>query len=303
MESTSNRTEPPNPLAGYQEQVGQLRLSPYMNFPAHVHLETFAKCNAHCVFCPSDKLERSGARMPIQLIEKIVADLDAIPKELPFQLSPFKVNEPFLDTRLFAVLELCNRKLPNAEITLTTNATPLTEDKLERLISVRNIGYLWISLNERVPEVYERVMGIPFARTIERLASIHTAKMNRRLPFRVVLSRVGDGTVEDLMFVRWVREIFPGFEVSVFRRGSWLGQVDTATEGVPDVGCARWFELSITATGAVAHCCMDGMARHVIGNVTTTDALEIYNSQPYRSLRERALSRRSVAPCNTCSFL
>ncbi|HUA32598.1 MAG TPA: radical SAM protein [Candidatus Binataceae bacterium] len=283
--------------------MAKLRGSRYLDFPAHVHLETFARCNAHCSFCPSDKLERRGTRMSSELIEKIVGDLAAIPGELPFQLSPFKVNEPFLDTRLFDILELINRRLPNAEITLTTNGSPLTDEKLARLIRVRNIGYLWISLNERSPEEYERVMGIRFASTIARLAKLHRAKCEGQLPFIVVLSRVGDGSIEDARFVRWAKVTFPLFEVSIFRRGSWLGQVDSAVGLVPDVGCMRWFDLSITATGAVAHCCMDGMARHVIGNVATTHALEIYNSRPYRTLREQVASRRTVAPCNTCSFL
>ncbi len=290
-------------LAAYQAQVARLRGSRYLDFPVHVHLETLARCNAHCSFCPSDKIERRGTRMPSELIEKIVGDLEAIPRDLPFQLSPFKVNEPFLDTRLFDILDLINRRLPNAEITLTTNASPLTEEKLRRLIGIRNIGYLWISLNERTPVEYERLMRIPFARTIERLAKLHAAKLDGRLPFNVVLSRVGDGSIEDARFVGWVRALFPLFEVCVFRRGSWLGQVETAVGLAPDVGCIRWFDLSITSTGAVAHCCMDGMAQHVIGDVANKHALDIYNSRPYRTLREQVTSRRNASPCNTCSFL
>jgi hypothetical protein len=301
--TAQNQSAALDPFANYRAHVEKLRRSAYMDFPAHVHLETLARCNAHCSFCPSDKLERRSARMPLELIQKIVGDLEGIPRDLPFQLSPFKVNEPFLDTRLFEILELINRRLPNAEITLTTNASPVTDEKLERLRGVRNLGYLWISVNEYEPKQYERVMGIPFARTIERLASIHTAKVQGKLSFMVVLSRVGDGTIRDARFAQWVRTNFPGFEVSIFRRGAWLGQVDTKTELVPDVGCMRWFDLSITATGKVAHCCMDGMAAHVIGDVATTNALEIYNRYPYRALREQTQSRRTASPCNTCSFL
>jgi MoaA/NifB/PqqE/SkfB family radical SAM enzyme len=111
-----------------------------MDFPAHVHFETFAKCNAHCVFCPSAKLVRSGTRMPSELIEKFVGDLQAIPVDLPFRISPFKVNEPFLDSRLFDILDPINQALPNAEITLTTKAAALTDAKLAQLATVRNIG-------------------------------------------------------------------------------------------------------------------------------------------------------------------
>ena len=79
-----------------------------MKYPAHVHMETMALCNASCSFCPYPSLERKGATMPTALIEKIIDDLTSIPRSVPFQLSPFKVNEPFLDRRLFYVLDLCN---------------------------------------------------------------------------------------------------------------------------------------------------------------------------------------------------
>ena len=289
------------PFAAYQARIAALRRSPYMDFPAHVHLETFAKCNASCSFCPSEKLERSGARMPDSLIAKILAELTAIP--VRFQLSPFKVNEPFLDVRLFDILELCNRSLPNAGVTLTTNASPLTDAQLKKLAALRNIGSLFISVNERNPEAYERVMGIPFARSVDRLKSIHRVVTEGKLQFPVILSRVGDGSAEDQCFTRWAQENFPRFQSAVFSRGGWLGQVDTTTSYVPAIGCIRWFDLSITATGVVAHCCMDGMALYPIGDANRQHLLEIYNSPAYRSLREHALSRLEAAPCKSCGFL
>ena len=75
-----------------------------MDFPAHVHLETQAVCNADCSFCPSSALRRSGVEMPDALIAKVIDDLTAIPRTLSFQLSLFKVNEPLLDVRLFDIL-------------------------------------------------------------------------------------------------------------------------------------------------------------------------------------------------------
>ena len=69
------------------------------------------------------------------------------------------------------------------------------------------------------------------------------------------------------------------------------------------IGCQRWFDLSITATGQVALCCMDGHAAHPIGDITDTHALDIYNGPGYRALRERGDSRLDLgAPCDTCSF-
>ena len=76
-------------LAQYQDGVAKLRRSPYMQYPAHVHLETMAVCNAACEFCPYPSLERQGTKMSDALIKKVVGDLADIPRNVPFQLSPF----------------------------------------------------------------------------------------------------------------------------------------------------------------------------------------------------------------------
>lgn len=291
-------------LEQYQQRVLELKRSHYMNWPAHVHLETLALCNAACSFCPYPSLARQGEKMPDELIEKIIDDLTDIPRKLPFQLSPFKVNEPFLDKRLFDILHTVNEKLPNAAITLTTNASPLTQETLRRLLQVKNLGYLWISFNDHRPDEYEKVMQLPYRRTIERLDELHARKAMGDIPFRVVLSRVGDGSAMDAEFCRWVATHYPAFETSVFQRGGWIGQVemDTPLE-VPQVGCARWFDISITATGVVAHCCMDGQAAYPIGDTRKQHVLEIYNSPAYRALRENLVTRMEAVPCNKCSFL
>ena len=168
-----------------------MRKSPYLDFPAHVHLETNALCNAACNFCPYPTLERKGVKMPDALIAKIIEDLRDIPSTLPFQLSPFKVNEPFLDTRLFSILAQINERLPNASLTLTTNASALTEKQLARLGRVRNLAYLWISMNDHRAAEYEATMKLPYRRTLERMRMIHAARAQQspRVAHRAVTGR------------------------------------------------------------------------------------------------------------------
>lgn len=291
-------------LMRYHLRVLAQRNSPYLDFPAHVHLETFAQCNAACNFCPYPTLERKGEKMSDALIEKVISDLEDIPRSHKFQLSPFKVNEPFLDTRLFDLLDQFKSRLPNANVTLTSNATPITERTLDRLSEYPDLGYLWISFNDHRKDAYEAVMGLPYERTIERLNLIHRKKAEGSFTVRVVLSRVGDGSSADREFSEWVKANFPLFESSIFARGEWLGQIDSASSASPpNIGCIRWFDLSITATGIVAHCCMDGKAEHPIGDVSKSHLLEIYNHPEYRKLRESALSRLEVDPCRKCNFL
>ena len=293
----------PAHLQSYQMRVEAYRQTPYLDYPAHVHFETLAKCNAACVFCPYPTMERKGTMMPDALIAKVIGDLQDIPSTLSFQLSVFKVSEPFLDVRLFDIIGDINAKLPNATITLTSNASPITEDKLAQLAKIKKCGYLWISFNDHREKEYEATMKLPYKRTIERLNLIHQKRSSGELNIRIVLSRIGDSTSVDQEFVQWVRINYPLFETSIFPRGNWLGQTGAPDLVVPNVGCSRWFDLSITATGTVAHCCMDGKAEYPIGDVNTQHCLDIYNAPHYRQLRESTFTRADAIPCNRCSFL
>lgn len=295
----------PEPLRSYHIRALLMRQSSAIDFPAHVHLETQTLCTGSCIFCPYKSLQRKGTKMEDSLIEKVINELCDIPRLHRFQLSLFKVNEPFLDSRIFDITELCIDKLPNATVTLTTNASVLDEDKLNRLSKISDrLGYLWISLNEHREEEYEKVMGLKFRSVISKVELIHRFKSEGKLKCKVVVSRVSDGTEQDRLFVDWIKQRFPLFGVSLFQRGNWLGQVKIEQVGaVPPVACTRWFDLSIISTGEVAHCCMDGEARYSIGNVKQKHLLEIYDNPDYRRLREQVLDRREVMPCKVCNFL
>jgi MoaA/NifB/PqqE/SkfB family radical SAM enzyme len=283
-----------------------LRASGYLSYPALVHVETQAVCNAACSFCPYPGLERKGVRMPDALIDKIIGDLADIPSSVPFQFAPYKVSDPFVEARLFDILAEVNRRIPHARISLITNGAALTEKKIAALRSVGNVAYLNVSLNYCDAEEYERVMGIPFARTVKRLDALHAAKAAGEFAPPVRVTRVSVDGASDVAFLDWTAQRYPGFEPVVVPRNDWIGEVagPGTASAVPDAPCHRWFDLSITATGRVAMCCMDGEAKYPKGDVRTQHVLEIYN-QPYLlELRTRLVSRRAAqAPCNRCTYV
>ncbi|MEQ9068278.1 MAG: radical SAM protein, partial [Gimesia chilikensis] len=65
--------------AEYDAGVARMRHSHYMDYPRHVHLETQARCNASCNFCPYPDLNRKHTKMSDELIDKILNELTAIP--------------------------------------------------------------------------------------------------------------------------------------------------------------------------------------------------------------------------------
>jgi len=284
-----------------QIELEKLRASRYMDFPAEVTIETQAVCNAKCNFCPYPTMERQGDKMTNELIDKIIDDLRQIPTDLPFSISPFKVSDPFLDKRIFSILEKINLVLPQAKLRLFTNGSPLTEKIIEKIALVKNVTHLWISLNESEPVAYENVMGLPFFKTTEKLDLLHRY-VSAGYPHKVTLSRVVDSSNRDEEFSNFVNTRYPLFECFLIGRSDWTGQVSLdLNKKVPQTACGRWYELSIMASGKVALCCMDGEGKYVIGDVNTHSALEIYNNPEYKKMRQYTFTRLAAAdPCMTC---
>lgn len=268
------------------------RRQEYLDQPAEVSIETFAHCNANCSFCPYPTISRKGERMSDELLYRLVDEMATF--DVPFMVSPFKVNEPLLDGRF---IDFCRAIEAHtiAALRIFTNGAPLTQRRIDEIASLNRVYHLWISLNSHNPQEYEELMGIPFERTAKRLDNLH----EQDFPFNVVLSTVG---FPNEAFRRYCFDRWPNFESTAIQKSSWLGYTEAQNLVVPDSPCARWFELSIMANGVVSLCCMDGEGQFPIGDLRESTLLEVYNSPHYRERRERLLSRLQVDVCNTCTY-
>ncbi|HEY9863067.1 MAG TPA: tetratricopeptide repeat protein, partial [Candidatus Obscuribacterales bacterium] len=152
-------------VENYKNAIENLYEKKYwLDYPLNVSIETFSSCNAACNFCPYPSLDRKGTKMSEDLFKKIIDELSE-PKDyvLP-SINLTRVNEPFLDKRIFEFMSYVNAKLPLTKIKLFTNASLLDEKKLDQLLEIKNFGSLTISFNDHRPVEYEKVMQIPFKR-------------------------------------------------------------------------------------------------------------------------------------------
>jgi hypothetical protein len=209
-----------------------------------------------------------------------------------------------LDTRVIDISFDIERRFPEAEHMFFSNATPLNEKNLLRLSRLRRVAFLNLSVNHHQPEEYQRIMGLPFARTATRLALINEMKSAGGLPFPVYVSKVGDGSSADAEFLEWVRGTYPALSGLVTVRGDWLGAVPTQLGVAPDIGCRQWFQLHLLSNGKHAFCCIDSDGGHGEGDARHQHAIhEIYNHPHHRKLREELPSRRGVSTCAFCPML
>lgn len=274
----------------------------YLDWPYEISIETFAKCNASCTFCPYTTLERIGVKMPDELIDSIIEELKDHPH--PFLISPFKVNEPFLDKRLIPICRKINAELPNAILRLFSNGSALTEKHIDEVATLKRVTHLWISLNEYEAEAYKATMGLDFERTVANLDLLHEKKAAGLFPWDVMISRVRQALIPneaDRAFSKFVQDRWPLFGVHLIKRDSWLGFTEPNDPEVPDAPCSRWFELSVMATGKVSLCCMDGEGAYQIGDIKD-GVFATYNAPHWRERRLKMLSRKGISPCLSCNY-
>jgi len=264
----------------------------YMHQPNEISLETFSYCNASCTFCPYPVLERKGDRMPDELIDRVIGEMSEF--QVPFYFSPFKVNEPLLDTRLESICQRVDAQTI-ASTRIFTNGAALTQRHIDWIGSLSRLQHLWISLNYHDQDEYQRVMGIPFEKTAKRLDNLH----GQGFPYEVVLSTVGfpNEVFRNYCFDRW-----PEFTSVAIQKSEWLGYTDSQVDTVPVTPCSRWFDLSVMSSGVVSLCCMDGEGQFPLGDITRQTLLEVYNSPNWRRRREQMLSRQAYPACEVCTY-
>ncbi len=292
--------------------IEQLRQR-YRHQPREVSIETLALCNAACTFCPYPTLARKGARMPDAVLYDLLTQMEAWQE--PFLISPFKVNEPLLDTRLQDICERIARNIPKAKIRLFTNGQALAARHIDWIGALPQfaVEHVWISLNSTDPDEYGRLMKCSFSIVERNLDALHNQVAAGAFAHPVVLSRVLQGGLgasdsqahtlsdADAGFHRGCLARWPRFHTHLIKRDGWLGYVAPSDTRIPSTACGRWFELSITAEGKAVQCCMDGTGEYLYGDVTQQSLLDIYNSAQYRAFRNRT-TRKGIEPCNQCSY-
>jgi hypothetical protein len=286
----------------YQEQVDGLRLN-CMEYPAFVTIETLTLCNAACGFCPYSTLERKGDKMPTEVFEKIINDLKDIPVSHGFSMHLSRVNEPFLDSRIFDFYQMINEHLPQVQVSFFSNASVLSEDKILKIAEIKNVEFFVISLNDHRKSEYEKTMKISYDKTIKHLDNLYRHHQKETIKFPILISRVGDGTLADREFVAWCEQRYPEFIVSVRPRGDWMGMTQAANFEIPNVGCRQWFQLHFLSDGRESFCCIDAEGKFGSNrNVKFDHVLDIYNAPERVAVRKSLRSRKELDLCANCAM-
>lgn len=271
--------------------------------PLKVAIENTNVCNARCITCAMDIMQRKTGFMDMELFRKIVDDCAA---EGIQHVSLNFFGEAFIDPKIFDRIEYAKSK--GLYVHLQSNASLLTAEKTDRLLTL-GLDEFQISIDGATKETFERVrVRLKWEDVVnnteyflkQRQAGGYTKPT---VCVRMVL--IEDNESErDKFFEMWNDKVQPNGSVHVSNPFNWGGKKQVVSHHkTVRSPCARlWLQLVVLQNGDVALCCNDYDGEVVVGNMREQSVREVWQGEPLRKIREHHLRREfdKVSICANC---
>ena len=288
----------------------RLTRRPVPRFPRNLQIQTQTGCNADCIFCPYGTTADSQpkGKMDWDLFRKIVDETVGYRVR---RISPYLMNEPFVDREIFERIRYINRVNPRAKVILTSNGSLLTEDVVARVVELGDgLHELAISVQGIDREAYEKTMrgGLRFDRTMANVERLLEA-MRRRKATRPALwiTMVDTELIDAKKAVEYWRGrgVNARYTMLENRGGNIAGAEEMAHHRQMDYfsDCTRLFKQAyIKFNGDLVLCCTDYEAKMILGNVREKSLYEVWNGEVATSIRRKFLSDRigEISLCSVC---
>lgn len=234
--------------------------------PLAIEIEINSDCNLSCAYCPNAKSERAEkGLMARELFETIMKQLQQY--DYSGRISYHFYNEPTLSPDLNLFVSLTKKYLPRAKSILYSNGTTLNKEKIDQL----------------------------YADGLDRfiITEHHQAKLHNL-----------DFIADDKSLYTANRFKFSNYkELPLTNRGGAVKAGARISEPLKTPCYIPKCVLVITVKGHVLTCYEDYFQSHVMGNITETDILDIWNSEKYSNFRNELKlgNRHKFEVCKTCN--
>lgn len=139
-----------------------------------VEIETHARCNRVCWFCPNSLVDRRRNRTEtnVEMLERVFGELGSI--DYAGQIKVARYSEPLTNPHLPERIEQARRLVPRARLAIVTNTDYLTADVLERLRAAGlNVVYMSMYLKDR--EVWSLPLAHEYVRRLSKKLGVRVA--------------------------------------------------------------------------------------------------------------------------------
>ena len=267
--------------------------------PRLYQIETTAKCNLACPFCPrTTDIIANGKRdmnstMPL---DKFIEVLDKMPWLKSIEL--FHFGEPFMHKDLDLYVAECKKR--GIYTVIASNLLPATFSKINKVFEA-GLDFLVMDIDSLIPERYEsmRVNG-----KLDRLQEIVKYILSHpKAPYCVAQTIKLDGKEEytEEEFLAWTGG-HSADEIRYKFLDSFRGEI-APSKGVlgPDDVCKEaFYGFTIHVNGNVVPCDRDWAGENVMGNIFEQTVEEIWKGEAYQEFRRQMLSNEKPTMCRKC---
>lgn len=265
--------------------------------PEIVQIESTNICNAKCVFCPRDDMERRQGIMDMALFRKIADECAALGIG---HVRMHNYGEPFIDRQLVEKVRYA-KSVGIREVGMISNGSLITEEVARAMIEA-GLDAINISVDASGKEVFEQTrVGLQYDKVmggIDRIIRIRS-ELGRRRP-KLILSfvRQHNSTEEQAFIDRW-RTIAD--KVHVTDLHNWAGTLNSDAD--VNYPCYRpWLTFTALWDGRVSLCCADFDGREILGDLRVSTIEDIWNAPAYRRVRRAHLESGGPDICRACDL-
>lgn len=262
-----------------------------------VEIETHAKCNRTCTFCPNSIVERrfNNTLTNAEMLQRLFQELGAI--DYAGQIKVARYSEPLANAEyLCQQLAIARTLVPHAQLAIVTNTDYLTPALLDQLWSAGlDVVYMSIYLKAGEPWTLDN-------------AHTHSERLARKLHTPIITRQETSSSLrctyayEGLM----LHSACINFGVYGTDRGHSLKQYVDQDRSSP---CREPFEtFVIDYTGSVMPCCnlRSDLPQHqafIVGELSLpgSNIFEIYAGQLAAWRRSLVEFGHKPSPCTTCN--
>ena len=265
--------------------------------PEIVQIESTNICNAKCVFCPRDDMERRQGIMDMALFRKIADECVELGIE---HVRMHNYGEPFVDRALVEKVRYAKQKgVP--QVGMISNGSLITEAAARGMIDA-GLDAIHISVDASGKDTFEKTrLGLKYEQVIaniERLLTLRDAAGTTRP--KLILSFVRQNNSEDerAFIEHWRRR---ADKIHITDLHNWAGTLNQRSD--VNYPCYRpWLTFTALWDGRVSLCCADFDGRTILGDLRTSTIRDIWNSETYRAVRRQHLESGGPNICQSCDL-
>jgi radical SAM protein with 4Fe4S-binding SPASM domain len=244
-----------------------------------IEFNLHGSCSRRCAFCPrvDEKIwPNLDEELNMELFDKILFELEELDYSGRLAFSGF--SEPFLHSKLEAIISKIKKKLPKARTEIITNGDFLEHDNTKRLFEV-GLDYMFVSLyTNNKTHIYLEDLKKSLGLTDDQF-KIRPRNLGRKMNFGLNINNRAGAVDYERFGLKEIKQELP------LKRGCNYPM----------------YVIFIDYNGDCLICPDDWQKKAIVGNLQKEKIIDVWTKKLFHEIRKSLLNEdRSHKPCNKC---